>query len=63
MASAKVSDEEYLTEAVRNLDMLLISEHGKSLDGEAFEAVSRAILYIERVLHGKECFTSSDILD
>jgi len=56
----RVSDEEYLTEAVRNLDMVLISEDGKMLGAEGYEAISRAILYIEKVLHGSPTFTLSD---
>lgn len=56
----QVSNEEYLTEAVRNLDMVLISDAGKLLGGEPYEAISRAILYIEKVLHGQPTFTISD---
>ena len=56
----RVSDEEYLTEAVRNLDMVLISEDGKMLGAEGYEAISRAILYIEKVMHGSPTFTLSD---
>lgn len=51
---AKVSNEEYLAEAVRNIDMVLLSEHGKLLDAESFEALSRATLYIEKVLYGNK---------
>lgn len=61
--SPKVSNWEYLTEAVRNLDFVLICENSKNLDSETFEAISRAILYIEKVLDGKEPPTEPDLLD
>lgn len=65
-SNVHVSNEEYLSEAARNLDMVLISEDGKLLGAEGFEAISRAILYIEKVLYGpdKEAnIANTDVLD
>lgn len=61
--SPRVSSREYLVEAARNLDFVLIRENSENLDSELVEAISRAILYIEKVLYGKEPATEPDLLD